>query len=105
MKQKLLIKKFIEFAAQDKFFEKEGNKWCVRCALGNAADDFVEEFSLPTMPLSILLAQYNTGEYSETEYDEISIKARDYLASINFDLLFSSKKLAKDFMLKVAKNL
>ncbi len=99
-----LTKEFIKFAAQEKFAEKEGEKWCIRCALGNAKYDFDEKYKQSQMPVGELLMQFADG-ITKTEYDDILIEARDYLKKTNDDMLFKTKKEAIQFMLKGYKTL
>lgn len=94
-----MTKKLIRLAAQNRFQEKEGDKWCVRCALSNAKDVFDKihgEFKLPTHKL---LWQTIT-DFKETPYDAPLVEARNYLSSINFILLFKTRNDAQRFMLE-----
>ena len=103
---KKLIKTFILFSAKEKYIEKEGSQWCVRCCLGNAKSDFDElpESKKFSMPTSDVLKQYAMG-FEETDYDKPLVEARDYLASKNFELLFDTRKKAINFMIKEANKL
>jgi len=94
-----LIKKYIKFAAKEKYQEKERDKWCVRCALGNAKSVFDKKYSRYKLPTSELLNQFVWG-FQETTYDQPLVESRDYLASINQELLFDTKSKAIQFMLK-----
>lgn len=93
-----ITKKFIKFAAKDKYMEKERGRWCVRCALGKAKSDFDDSIGEQGLSISQLLKQVATG-IQEVASDKPLVEARDFLASLNWDLLFDTKKEAINFML------
>jgi len=94
-----IVKKFIKFATQERFMEKENNMWCVRCTLANAKPAFDNKFNLPSISIEELFKQSFVTGIEEIEEDKILMEARDYLKTFNFGMLFRTKKEAKKFML------
>ena len=96
-------KRFIKFAAAGNFIEKEGDKWCVRCALGNAKRDFSKAHPKYDRQDLEEVRQVFMNDYSELPEDKPLVEARNYLADLageNMELLFKTKKEAIRFMLE-----
>lgn len=98
MKPNAMAIEFILFAAKEKYMEKEGDRWCVLCALGNAKADFDDLHPEYGMPIRYAMTQVFIEGITETDYDKPLADARDYLLTRPQGMLFDTKGKALSFM-------